>query len=226
MPAMDPKILAAVFASIAALTVSGSGSVEDFQNFSPGDFLDGSLGDIPLDIDNIVGELTDRPEPTNSVEVTVNLNSDETTLTADNAILEIEAFERLESKSRVIESDGRLSFSNFTGDVVLRKDNTTGLRGQSTGFSSSGVTLVEKMDVNYNTNASRIILDELKRSKISLENANIDMSSESGTEISQENSPLKINSFNGKITILPGENQVRMEGLVDRLEAGGATFTG
>ena len=222
---MDPKILAAVFASIAALTVSGSGSVDDLQNFDPGNFLDG-VGDLPIDIGGLVGQITERPEPENRVTVTATLNSDQASLSTENAVLEVEAFERLKSDSRVIESDQRISFRDFSGKVLLSKNSSTGLEGQSSGFSSSGVNVTEKMDIKFDTNASRILLSDVERSKISLEDVDVEMSSEEGTEISQSSSPLKINSFSGDITVLPEENRIRFEGLVDRFEAGGASFSG
>lgn len=223
---MDPKILAAVFASIAALTVSGSGSVDDFQNFDPGNFLDGNIGDLPVDIDNIIGQMTDRPEPENSITVTATLNSEQASLSAENAILEVEAFDRLKSDSRVIESDQRISFRDFKGEILLEKNSSAGLEGQSSGFSSSGVNVTEAMKINYDTNASRILLSNVERSKISLEDVDVEMNSEEGTELSQSDSPLKMNSFSGDITVLPGENTIRFEGLVDRFEAGGASFSG
>ena len=223
---MDPKILAAVFASIAALTVSGSGSVDDFQNFDPGKFLDGNLGELPIDMDSLVGQITDRPEPENSIQVTATVNSREASLSAENAVLEIEAFESLRSESRVIESDQRISFRNFNGEILLSKNSSTGLKGDSTGFSSSGVNITEKMKIDYDTNASRILLSDVQRSKISLDDVDVEMSSEEGTELSQSDSPMSMNSFSGDITVLPAENTIRFEGLVDRFEAGGASFSG
>lgn len=222
MTAMDPKILAAVFASIAALTVSGTGAVDDFQNFE-NDFLEGI--DIPFDIGNLLDHVTERPTPENEVEIVTNLKTVETDLELNDVTVVLEDFNTISSDDRSIESDHSVLFGNFTGITTL-KTNNTGITGESRLFSSGKVNITQDMRLDLETDARTVTVEEVERMPVSMENVDIELTSGDDTEISTSNAPLRINSFSGEIVINSHEDTVLFRGLADEVEVGSTLFSG
>lgn len=224
---MDPKILAAVFASIAALAVgTGGTSIDNFENFQEanpqrmiGQFMGSSTG--------LLDGFSERPDPTNSVKISVKVNSDQTDLKLRNAELSIEDFTKLKSPSRTISSDEDITFLGFSGDVEIEDDNSTLVDGVGNGFRSSGVNYTEKLDLRFMTDSNDIYADDVEKTKFELANVNVEMESKTGSTVIQKgNSSLKINSFSGDVRIYPENMSFVLDGKVARLEAGGTEFTG
>gem|GEM_PF-2691549 len=222
MTAMDPKILAAVFASIAALTMSGTGSMEELQNFGSQDFLQDMQ--LPSGIGDIIGNIGENPAPENRARIDVTFKSVETVLEATGKGLLVENYTNLESESRGFDSANPLEFKDYSGKISI--SNETVIGGKASGFLSESLNYTHSMNLDLSTDATRIEIKEADRSKINLNNVDINFESESGTEISAENAPLKINSFSGNISIYPDEKRMTIIGLFDRVEAGTTSFSG
>jgi len=223
MAGMDPKILAAVFASIAAIAVGtgGTGSVDNFQNIQPQDIID-SLSDTSKFFPENIEE---KPEPDNKVKITMEANSDSAGIQLQNSDITVQEFTRLESESKIISSDEALTFSGFTGDIGIHRDNETVISGESKGFTSSGVNFTQKLDLDFRTGSESIVAEKVEKTGISLEDADVEViSQEEDTTIEKGNSPVEINSFSGKISIYPDNMTVILNGRVDKVEAGGTVY--
>lgn len=222
MTAMDPKILAAVFASIAALTMSGTGSMEDIQNLEGQDFMTNL--ELPFDIDNLLGNIREGPDPENKVRIDVKFKSVETTLETSGKGLSVENYTTLSSKKRSFKSSNPVEFKDFSGSLTF--SNETELKGRSSGFIYRDLNYTNKMSTGLSTDATQIEITGMERERIKLDNVDIDFESQTGTEISADNAPLKVNSFSGNISIHPDEERLVINGLVDRVEAGTTAFGG
>ncbi len=222
MTAMDPRILAAVFASIAALTVSGTGAIDSIDELNTGGLTDGI--ELPSSIDEVLGHITENPEPEHEVSITAEIKSVETQLEIMESTVTASNFDSLESEARKIESSEEVEFSNFTGLIEI--SNNTFIQGWSEGLSSGPMNLTEDMHLDLETDAEELTVTEAERMPVSMDNVDIDLTSESGTDITTDNAPLEINSFTGEITVRPEEGKVVFEGLVDTVEAGSTSFSG
>jgi hypothetical protein len=223
MASMDPKILAAVFASIAALAVgSGGGSMDGIQNFTDGDIMSG----ISLPSSDILDKLREKPEPTENVTVTATMSSNKSSIKLESGELSVSNFERLSSGDRKLDSDHELSFRTYKGTVILQEPNSTLIRGSSQGFTSGGVNLSQKFKMGFETDAEEIAASGIERKKITIKDVDVEMVSGDGTEISRKDTNLNINSFSGIVRLNPAGGEIVLEGRVDRLEAGGTVFKG
>lgn len=222
---MDPKIMAAVFASIAALAVGtgGSGSIDNFQNVDAQQIL----GQISSSPGNILSQFSEKPKPENSVTTVVELNADRSPVKIRNGDLQVNDFNELKSKSREISSDSELTFLDFNGRTVMNRENGTVVSGKTKGFSSSGVSFRKSMTINFLTDSSHIKAVNVSKTSIDLGDVNVSMeSNEDSTVIQKANTRLKINSFSGNISIFQENMSLIFHGEVDKLEAGGTSFTG
>lgn len=220
---MDPKILAAVFASIAAIAVGtgGTGSVDNFQNIQPQDIID-SLSDTSKFFPKNIEE---KPEPENEVKITMEANSDNAGIQLQNSDITVQDFTKLESESKIISSDEPLTFSGFTGNIEIYRDNETVISGNSEGFASSGVNFTQKLNLDFRTGSESIVAEKVEKTGISLEEADVEViSQEEDTTIEKGNSPVDINSFSGKMSIYPDNMTVILNGKVDKVEAGSTVY--
>lgn len=225
MAGMDPKIMTAVFASIAALAVGtgGSGSIDNFQNLNPQDLV-GQFSTSPSDI---ISQFSEKPEPENPVRTVIEIESASSSISIRSGGLLVQDFENLESSSREISSDESLKFLEFSGKTVLSTGNDTLISGKSNGFSSSGVSFRKSMKLNFRTDSEKISAENVSKTAVKMEDVNIRMESlEDSTVIQKENTKLKINSFSGDITLFSENMTVILDGEVDTLNAGGTSFEG
>ena len=224
MAGMDPKILAAVFASIAALAVgTGGTSVDDFQNMNPenmvGQFFNSGTG--------FLENINKQPVPENSVKVSIQLESDSGRLSVQKSELRVSEFRELISPSKKITSDESISFKDFTGNVKISRENETLVSGSSNGFSSSGVNFTKKLDIDFRTNSELIEISDISRTGIKFDEVDVKMRSEADeTVIQKGDSRLSINSFSGGAKLFPQNMTIVLDGKVDSFEAGGTSFTG
>lgn len=219
---MDPKILAAVFASIAALTMSGTGSMEDIQNLESQSFLQDF--ELPFELDNIVGDIREGPEPENKARIDVRFKSFETILEASGKSLIVKNYTHMNSTKRGFQSTQPVEFREFSGSIKL--SNVTGITGESSGFHYQDLNYTQNMNLGLSTDTSEIRVREVERQKINLENVDIEFKSESGTGINAENAPLNVNSFTGNITVYPDKKKMVLLGFVDQVEAGTTSYGG
>lgn len=217
---MDPKILAAVFASIAALTMSGTGSMEDIQNLESQSFLQDF--ELPFDLDSVIGDIREGPEPENRARIDVTFKSVDTTLETSGKGLYVENYTSLDSERRGFESTDPVEFRDYSGSLVF--SNSTELNGKASGFNYQDLNYTQKMNLGLSTDATDMRIEGIERERIRLNNVDISFESSTGTEISAENAPLVVNSFTGNISIHPDEERLVIIGLVDRVEAGTTSF--
>lgn len=222
MTAMDPRILAAVFASIAALTVSGTGAIDSIDELDTGGLTDSI--EIPSGIVDFLGHITENPEPEHQVTVTAEFKSVETQLEIGESTVTVSEFDTLESEARKIESNEDIEFSNFTGLIEI--GNGTVLQGRSEGLSSGSLNLTEDMHLDLGTDAEELTVSDAERMPVSMDNVDIELSAEAGTDLTTSNAPLNINSFTGEIVLRPEEERIVFEGLVDTVDAGSTRFSG
>lgn len=224
MAGMDPKILAAVFASIAALAVgTGGTSVDNFQNMNPenmvGQFFNSGTG--------LLENINENPVPENRVRVSIQVKSDSGRLDLRNSDLRVSDFSELESPSKKITSDEAITFEGFTGSVKISRENRTLVSGSSNGFSSSGVNFTKKLDLDFRTDSELVEITGISMTGIKFEEVDVKMRSEADeTVIQKGGSRLDINSFSGNAEIYPENMTIMLDGKVDKLDAGGTSFTG
>jgi hypothetical protein len=227
MAGMDPKILAAVFASIAAIAVgTGGGSLDGIQDLQVNN-PQSLIGQFSGSTTGILGQLTEKPEPENSVRVRIVAGSDDLKLGLSSSELDIEDFNELESSNRRISSDESLTFTGFDGGIGLDRGNETSVEGRSQGFRSSGVNFTQRMKLDFSTDSGVIRLEGVKRNSVKLGNVDVEMVSETDdTVIEKGDADVNINSFSGTVRIFPENMTVILNGRVDRFESGGTAFTG
>jgi hypothetical protein len=224
MAGMDPKILAAVFASVAALAIgTGGTSVDNLQNANPQDVIGNLLSSTP----SILNDMSERPEPDNSVKISIEVNSEQTRIDLRKAEVMVEDFNELESDKRTISSDESISFPGFNGLVEIEDDNRTLVKGRSNGFRSSGVNYTGKLDLEIMTDSDLIRADDVEKTAFDFSNVDVRMASKTDdTVIQKGNSSMKIDSFSGDVSIFPGNMSLVLDGKVAKFKAGGTSFTG
>lgn len=224
MTGMDPKILAAVFASIAAITVGtgGSGDIESFHDIEPNKILENF--DSPST--DFLENFNRNPVPNNSVTVTVQPNSGSMNLKIDADRLRLTGFEKLVSANKNITSDSEVILTDYSGTIELTNTNMSRIKGFSTGFESSGVKVSEETNLNGLTETDAIKAENVSRNKISLKNVDFEMVAEEGTRLEKKDANFKINSFSGKASFYRNSSTLILEGGIDRFNSGGASFSG
>ncbi len=228
MAGMDPKILAAVFASIAAIAVGtgGSGSLDNFQGINPQNMI-GEFTNSPSGIADVLGEMNRKPVPNNSVTVEASLNSGNADLSVNSDALILKHFSTLISQERNITSDEAVTFHDYSGDLTFSTTNMTRIDGTYQGFSSSGVNVASQMRFTGGTDAGEIKLENISRQAMVLQDVDAKISSkEDSTVIERGSTSLNINSFSGEITFYSENASIIMKGEVDEVKAGGTTYSG
>lgn len=216
--------MAAVFASIAAIAVGtgGGGSLDSIQDLSPGEMI-GKFTDSPS---NILSDLRERPEPVNPVKINAELDKS-TELKLDSERLVLEEFEKIVSERRNISSDRRTEFFDFSGRLVFQPENLTEIRGTVSGFSSSGVTFSQNMNLKAATDAEKVKIQNVERERINVKSSSLRIESLNGsTVIEKEDTNLKINSFSGDVTYHSENSSLAFRGDVSTVDAGGTSFSG
>lgn len=224
MTGMDPKIMAAVFASIAAIAVGtgGTGTLQDFQKMSPGEII-GQFSNSPSDI---ISDLREKPVPENPVKITATISGEES-ISGTGKSLVLNDFTELVSEDRNISSDSEILFRDFSGRVELESNNLTGIEGSSSGFSSSGVSLSQSIQISAVTDAEEIRFSNISRQSVNLNSVDVRIKSrKDSTVIEKEDTSVDVNSFTGTVSYFRENSSLILEGDVDKVEAGGTTFSG
>jgi len=227
MPAMDPKILAAVFASIAAITVGtgGTGNIDSFQNLEniePNKIF----GNLNNPTAGFFKNFNQNPVPNNTVKITIKTGSEPVNLDVDSDHVELIDTGSFISVKKNISTDEDLTLKEYSGRITLDDSNATKFKGSSKGFNSSGVSYLSNIKLNGVTNAEVLQVNNVSREKISMKNVNFNMESTEGTSLENEDAGFKINSFSGNITYFKQNNSMVMNGDVDKFTSGGASFSG
>ena len=224
MTGMDPKIMAAVFASIAAIAVGtgGTGTIQNFQEMSPGEII-GQFSNSPSDI---ISDLREKPVPENPVRITATIDGEET-VTGTGEKLILKDFTQVASEQRNISSDSDITFSDFSGRLEFESKNLSAVEGSSSGFSSSGLSFSQPIQISAVTDADEIKFSNIAKQSISLGSVDVKIDSrKDSTVIEKEDTSLDVNSFTGIISYYHGNSTIVLEGKVDKVEAGGTSFSG
>lgn len=216
--------MAAVFASIAAIAVGtgGTGSIQNFQDMNPSQII-GKFAESPS---NILSRFRERPEPENSAKIILEI-SGEQSVSGEAEYLSVRDFTSIVSKRRNLSSDKAVRFHEFSGSLKLEEGNMTVIQGSSSGFTSSNVKLSQSMKLSGRTDAEEIKMSNVSKERIKVDLADVRIESrEDSTVIEKEDTSFRVNSFSGSITYYRENASLVLDGKVDRVEAGGISFSG
>ncbi len=224
---LDGKVLAAVFASLAAIAaaINGGGldpgEVKSSTISAPGD---NSFNDI---IPSSLSSLTDffqNPEPENDIYAALTVaDLEESELNLDAKSLEPRNMTVYQLGSREVISDEDVYFYGFRG--TIEPGQVTDIQGSSRGLISSGVNISGSMNVNEEVSTDLVRIEGVDRAKINLRNIEGEIDANSTTTtINNPETDLKINSFSGRMLIYPDNESIVLDGKVDRVEAGKLSF--
>ncbi|MFT4867585.1 MAG: hypothetical protein ACI9LV_000186 [Candidatus Nanohaloarchaea archaeon] len=224
---LDGKILAAVLATLTAIAVSSGQGVEaqslDLDTPTTEDFEFQDILDNP--VNNLRNMFTETPEPENSVEATLKVESlSEESMSISRAEVVSNSTKSVQLGSKKVESDSEITFYGFEGAVTPVND--TMVSGTVAGAVTSGVNISGQAPVSQSFNTSRLEINGVERSKINFGQVKGSIDSESASTEFSSSRPLNINSFSGDIVIYPRNSTVVLDGKVARLEAGSFTFGG
>lgn len=207
----DGKTVTAVFVSLAIIAVLTSGQqIQAPDNIGSGGGFDlGNL--IPSGGD---ANFENRPEPNNTVEADFTADLSNETLQVYNTNLTSQGLTEIESEG--IQADEPITLRGFTGDVKLNSGNVT-LVGDAEGYTSSGVTVSETVQLNTTHSTSRLELETVKLQH-TFNQTEGDLSSSTNDGSTAET--VEFNSFSGLIVLELETDNVQMSGRVDRLESG------
>lgn len=223
---LDGKVLTAVLASLAAIgaAINGGGlnaeQVKSNTVSAPGDM---SFNDLVPDSLSSLQRFIQNPEPENDVRAVFEASdiSDEE-FQVSNAQLTAANFTNLKFGGKTASSDEEITVYGYTGKIVAGE--VTEFKGRSKGFVSSGVNVSGRTSIAKEIDTDLVKVDDVKRSRIRLDDASgMVESNSSTTEITGE-SRISINSFSGRMIIYSENSTVVFEGKVDRLKAGDFSF--
>lgn len=224
MPAMDPKIMAAVFASVAAIAIGtgGSGSLEDLKISDPGEIIGDRFN--PSDI---LSGTNDRNVPNTTVKITAELNANSTGMKVNSKKIIFRNYQKIVLGPDNISSDDYVTVNDFQGVLTLnQKDNLTGVRGSSNGFRSSGVLVSGERDIEGFTDSENFEIINNSVEKLTLKDVDASIKSvEDSTLIEKDNSNLRLEKFRGNTTVFDENNTVIFKGIVTKAEADGASLS-
>ncbi len=223
---LDGRILAAVFASLAAIAAAvggghvdaGSLKTDNFQNAKSG------LGDLLPGPIRSIGDLFQNPEPETDMTAVLQVEDlGDRRLTVDAGTLFVKNLTSITINGKKLQSDEPIVFYGFSG--WLKADQPLELKGRSKGLVSSGVNVSGSLGVSEDVDTSFIRIGKVERSALRFEGVTgrVESNSTSANIRSSETS-LDINSFSGNISIYSSNGTVVLRGKVDSLTAGEVSF--
>lgn len=224
---LDGKILVAVLATLAAAAAGLNGGSLDPGQLKSSDISapgGASFNDfVPESLRGVL-DLVDNPEPVNRFSASLQSeNVESLELSVRNSGLEVNGLSRFNIGRRSVESSGPVDFYGFSGTV--NPGETTELKGRAKGFYSNGVNVSGGLRLQKKLNTSSVVLEDVRRSSISLDRVTGSITSNSTTtRIKDPATGIRINSFSGEIRVYPGNGSVLMDGKVDTLDAGKVSF--
>jgi hypothetical protein len=218
---MDPKILTAVFFSLAAVaTGMNSGAVQpnDVQDVNM-DEMNG-LQSFSSGFGILEQLLMSRPEPDTEVRISFN-SSEEMNFEFRQATVHVDNMTSYSGDSS-IESDEDIVFTGFRGSASFGENST--IEGRSQGFHSSDVNVSTRFPVQIEEVDSTASFTDVRRVKLNMKNVDGSIDYDGGTT-SLNGTDVRVNSFSGNITVSPEENSYLLKGKVDELNAGDLTIS-
>lgn len=229
---LDGKILVAVLVTLAAVSTGMNGGSVNAQEIkqntqeitsSNSDINFGNLISSPISEVRSFFETT--PEPTN--EVTAELEVEDlksNPINVKSASMEAENFTSLQMGSKKVTSDEKLQLYGYTGSI--NPGTVSELKGRADGFVSSGVNVSGIMSIQEEISSRQFTFSNVERSSLTFSSVTGEINSANASAEFGSARPLEINSFSGEIMLIPENNTLRLDGKVDRLEAGSFSFGG
>jgi len=226
---LDGRVLAAVFASLAAIGAAMNGGAVNAVDLQPQNM--GSSGDFGLEKHlpkslQMLKNLQQNPEPTKKIEAHLEVNAlNNQGIQISNGVLRARNVTSIEVGDRKVESDEEVKIYGYTGKVLPGKPSN--IDGRAKGAISSGVNISGNFKARDKLETGLIKVENTERSKIKLKDIKGDIESNStSARIRDSDIDLDINSFSGNITIDPRNETVRFSGKIDKLSAGDVSFGG
>ncbi|MFB6174601.1 MAG: hypothetical protein ABEJ87_01330 [Candidatus Nanohalobium sp.] len=204
---MDVKILAAVFATLAIV----------FVGMNSGGLHLGGLSGI-TDIFS-----SPPPKPDTHVQADIQFHTNNTTMKV-NGNLTAEGLTHYSKGDVNINADKPIKFQGFQGTVFI-EDNAT-ISGTAEKLVTPGIQ-ISNVHLNRETDTPLIKITGAKMVGLKFRRADINLDKVNGSSsISQTNTTVEIQSFNGNITIRPPEKKISLSGNISKVSAGATTFSG
>ncbi len=206
----DGKTVTAVFVSLAVIAVvTSGGNIQTPENLGEGGFDIGSLipsGDLSFE---------NRPEPNNTVEADFSASLENDTLKVYDTNMTSTGLTRIESEQ--IQSNEPIKLIGYSGDIQISSSGNVKLVGEASGYTTAGVSSMESFEVNATHTSSNIQMDTVR-----LQHTfnNTEGSITSATNQGSTADKVEFNSFTGNIVLDLDQDDVEMNGKVDRLESG------
>lgn len=206
----DGKTVTAVFVSLAIIAVvTSGGNIQTPENITEGG----------LDLGNLIpsGDLSfeNRPEPNNTVEADFSANLENDTLKVYNTNMTSAGLTEIESEQ--IQADEPIQLIGYSGDIQIGSSGQVKLVGEATGYSTSGVSSMEDFELNTTHTTSSIQMNTV-RLQHTFNNTDGSLTSETNQGSTADT--VEFNSFTGNMVLDLDQDNVEMNGKVDRLESG------
>lgn len=215
---MEGKIVAAVMGTLAIVFAGMSGgSVSEIDQVLPDN--DSPINDFTSSFE-LMDRIFDLPEPENEATITLTLEeSQQFNLQAER--LEIQGLRELEGTTS-IQSEEDIGLRGFTGNVM--PENVSEVMGSAEGFYTDQISTNSTIPVNLELETEEILAENTSRTEFNLEVEEINLQSGNGTEISETSTEVEITSFQGDVEFRPKQMEITLEGKVDQVNAGSASF--
>ncbi len=223
---LDGRILAAVFASLAAIAAGVSGGQVNAAELKTDGFRDAKSGFsdfLPGSISSFDG-FFQNPEPETGMKAVIQLeNLDEQDFRVDAETLYVRNLSSIDLLGKKMESDSEIAFHGFSGNV--RPGDSTEISGRANWVYSSGVNVSGGIRVSEEVETRFFRLEGVRRSEFHIDRIAGTISSGS-EDISAEvnDTSLDINSFSGNVSVFLENSSLMLEGKVHTLEAGSISF--
>ncbi len=223
---LDGRILAAVFASLAAIAAAvggghvdaGSLKTDNFRSAKSGfsDLLPGPLKSF--------GDFFQNPEPETEMSAVLEVDDlGDQRLTVDAGRLFVKNLTSTSLDSKTLHSDESIVFYGFSG--WLEAGQPLELKGRSKGLVSSGVNVSGSLGVSEDVDTEFVRIDRVERSALSFDSVTGRVESNStSANIRSSDTSLEIDSFSGNISIFSSNGTVVLRGKVHSLTAGEVSF--
>lgn len=229
---LDGKILVAVLVTLAAVSTGMDGGSVNAQEIKQNtQELTSSNSDVNFGnlISSPISELRNvfktTPEPNNEVNAELEVQDLKSNpINVKDASVEAENFTSFNMGSREVNSDEKVQLYGYTGSI--NPGTVSELKGRADGFLSSGVNVSGIMSIQEEISSRRLTFSDVKRSSLTFSRVTGEINSANASAEFGSARPLEINSFSGEIVLIPENNTLRLDGKVDRLEAGSFSFGG
>jgi len=221
---MEFEILAATLTTLAAVFAGLNGGAFTAQDLTNAEIPNAEntgnsiIPDIPF-----LNKLTQKPEPETPIKAEIKLPKN-ASIPVKQAKTKIQGMQKLKTQKLNLTSDQDITLTQFTGKIT--NTNQTKIKGKATGLKTSGVKQRQKLKINTETQTKQIQVTDTYRTQLKYQNASISPKENTDFAINTTQQKLNINSFTGNITLNLQNQQMSINGLVDKVNAGNNKYSG